>query len=226
MSSIGRAMLKLAAVVVAIALPDCVNPSLIGGELFVATRPDPRRQTSAFTLAAFTVTFLVGLALALGPADLIVSFLNEPGSVVKYAVFIVAGVALTAGGAFVLIRRGALTVPKGTGGHRSYGSAALIGASLAGLELLTAFPYFAAITLIVGSGVSAPGKLFLLLLYSVVYSLPLIAIAVTFAVLGDRAEAMVRPLGGWLVAHWPLVVGPLALAIGLGLVAHGIVELA
>ena len=55
-------VLKLALEVVAIALPDCINPSLIAGELSVATGPRPRRRTAGFTIAAFTVTFLFGLA--------------------------------------------------------------------------------------------------------------------------------------------------------------------
>jgi hypothetical protein len=71
----------------------------------------------------------------------------------------------------------------------------LVGARPARFELLTAFPYIAAIALIIGSGVSHAGKLFLLLLYCVVYTLPLIGIAGAFAVLRDRAEAILRPVG-------------------------------
>ena len=97
---------------------------------------------------------------------------------------------------------------------------------MAGFELLTAFPYFAAIALIIGSGVSDAGKLFLLLLYCVVYTLPLIAIALAFAVMGERAEAILRPVGNWLFSHWPLIVGPLTLMIGLAVLAFGIVQLA
>ena len=66
-------MLKFAIAVAAIALPDCINPSLIGGELFVATERHPARHTAAFTLAAGTVTFVFGLALALGLGDLILT---------------------------------------------------------------------------------------------------------------------------------------------------------
>jgi small neutral amino acid transporter SnatA (MarC family) len=70
-------MLSLAVAVVAIALPDCVNPSLIGAQLFFAEGPHAARQTVAFALAAFAVTFLVGLALALGLGDLILSVVQS-----------------------------------------------------------------------------------------------------------------------------------------------------
>jgi cytochrome c biogenesis protein CcdA len=79
--------------------------------------------------------------------------------------------------------------------HESHRPAAVMGAGIAGLELLTAFPHFAAIAMIVGSGVSDAGKLFLLALYCVIYTLPLIAIAVLIAVMGKRPSACSNPSG-------------------------------
>jgi hypothetical protein len=218
-------VLKLAVAVVAIALPDCINPSLIGGELLVATGSHPRRRTTAFTLGAWTVTFLFGLAFALGLGDLILSVLPKPGATVKYALIAAAGLVLVIGGAVVWIRRGALASSKPADQRDSHGSSGLIGAGIAGFELLTAFPYFAAIALIAGSGVSGVGKLSLLALYCVVYTLPLIVIAGAFAVMGERAEALLKPVGGWLFAHWPVIVGPLTAAIGIAVLAFGVVQL-
>ena len=219
-------MLKLAVTVVAIALPDCINPSLIAGELLVATGPHPRRRVAAFALAAWAVTFVFGLALALGLGDLILSFVPKPGATVKYALITAAGVVLVVGGTVIWIRRKALASSAPTDDQRkAHGSAGLIGAGIAGLELLTAFPYFAAIAMIVGSGVSNAGKLSLLILYCVIYALPLIAIAAVFAVMGERAERILRPVGDWLVAHWPLIVGPLTATIGIGVLAFGTVQL-
>jgi cytochrome c biogenesis protein CcdA len=100
-----------------------------------------------------------------------------------------------------------------------------MGAGIAGIELLTAFPYFAAIAMIVGSGVSNAERLLLLILYCVVYTLPLIAIAVIIAAMGERADRLLRPAGNWLSAHWPAVVAPLTAAFGIGLLAFGIVQL-
>lgn len=219
-------MLKLAIAVVAIALPDCINPSLIGAELFVATGPDPRRRTVAFTLAAFAVTFAVGLALSLGLGDLILSVLPKPGRTLKYSLIAAAGLVLVVGGTVVWIRRRALASSDPTADRgRSHGSAGMLGAGIAGVELLTAFPYFAAIALIVGSGASNASKLSLLILYCVIYTLPLIAIAALFVVMGRRAERILRPVGDWLLAHWPVIVGPLTAAIGIAVLAFGIVRL-
>jgi cytochrome c biogenesis protein CcdA len=219
-------VLKLALAVVAIALPDCLNPSLIGGELFVATGPHPRWRTAVFTLAAWTVTFVFGVAFALGLGDLILSLLPKPGATVKYTLIAAAGLVLVLGATVVWIRRKALA-SSDPADHRgtSHGSPALIGAGIAGLELLTAFPYFAAIAMIVGSGVSNTAKASLLVLYCVIYTLPLIAIAALFAVMGKRAERMLRPAGDWLLGHWPVIVAPLTAAIGIGVLTFGIVQL-
>ncbi len=220
-------MLKLAVAVVAIALADSVNPSLIGGELFVATGEHPRRQTTAFTAAALVVTFAFGFALALGLGDLILSLVPKPGRTVKYGLFVLAGIVLVVGGAVVWIRRRTLVSTKQSDDQpERRRPAALMGAGIAGVELLTAFPYFAAIAMIVGSSVSDLGKLSLLLLYCLIYTLPLIAIAIVIAVMGERADRILGPAGAWLSAHWPVVVAPLTAAFGIGVLAFGIVQLA
>ena len=219
-------MLRLAVAVIAIALADCINPSLIGGELFVATGEHPRQKTIAFAAAAWTVTFVFGLALALGLGDLILALVPKPGRTVKYGLYVAAGAVLVLAGALVWVRRRSLVGTEASDDrHDSHRPAALMGAGIAGLELITAFPYFAAIAMIVGSGVSNGGKLLLLILYCVIYTLPLITIAVLIAVMGERADRMLRPAGDWLSAHWPAVVAPLTAAFGIGVLAFGIVQL-
>jgi cytochrome c biogenesis protein CcdA len=220
-------VVSLAVAVVAIALPDSINPTLIAAQLFLAAGEHPGRRATMFALSAGTVTFLVGLALAFGLGDLILSLLPKPGPTVKYALFTAAGVVLVLGGTLVWIRRGALGSARSTidTQHASHGSPVLLGGGLAGLELLTAFPYFAAIALIVGSSASNAGKVSLLAIYCIVYTLPLIGIAVVCLVAGDRAEGVLRPVVEWMVTRWPMIVGPLAALIGVGLTAYGVVQL-
>ncbi len=105
-------MWSLAVAVVAIALPDCVNPSLIGGELLFASGRHSARRTATFALAVFAVTFVVGLALALGLGDLILSLLPKPGATLKYTLITAGGIVLTAGGAVLWLRRESLTAPE------------------------------------------------------------------------------------------------------------------
>jgi hypothetical protein len=127
----------------------------------------------------------------------------------------------------IWIRRRALAghAPSVESDRASHGSAIALGAGVAGIELLTAFPYFAAIALIVGARVPIPGKVLLIVLYCVIYTLPLIAIAVVCIVMGQRAEAVLRPPIEWMFERWPVIVGPLAAALGVGLVIFGLARL-
>ncbi len=222
-------MLSLAIVVVAIALPDSLNPSLIAADLFLVAEQNPRRRTIAFVLAVWTVTFVFGLALALGLGDLILSLVPKPGARLKYELITAAGLVLVAGGTVVLIRRKALASTEPSPGaaatDSAKGSPVLLGAGIGGLELLTAFPNFAAIAMIVGSSVSSAYKVFLLVLYCVVYTLPLIGIAAVCVVMGQRAASVLRPVMEFVGRFWPIVVGPLAVAVGIGVAAFGIARL-
>jgi Sap, sulfolipid-1-addressing protein len=219
---------SLALTVSAIALPDSLNPSLIGVAIYLAARPNPRRQTAAFTAAAFAVTLAGGVLLALGLGDLILSIVPKPGQTLKYALEIAVGAALVIAGAGTWWRRRALA---GGPSHRDVadtgtGGAAVLGAGVAGIELLTAFPYFAAIAIVVDASVSDGAKLLLLLLYDVVYMLPLFVIVAMCFAIGQRAGQVLSPVGDWINTHWPVVVAPLAAIVGVALIAYGIVQLA
>ena len=154
---------SVALAVSAIALPDSLNPSLIGVATYLAASPHPRRRTAAFTAAAFAVTLAGGALLALGLGDLILSLVPKPSRTLKYALEIAVGVLLVIAGAVLWWRRRQLASEPSHGhGHGDgggAGSAALLGAGVAGIELLTALPYFAAIAIIVGSSVSDGAKL-------------------------------------------------------------------
>jgi Sap, sulfolipid-1-addressing protein len=222
-------VLSLALVVAAIALTDSINPSLILTDLYLAAGPHPRRRTAAFAIAAFAVTFLGGVLVALGLADLVRSLLPKLSAEVKYGLIVAGGVSLSLGGMAIWAKRQVLAdrqQPKTKRSGSAGQSAVVMGAGIAGVELLTAFPYFAAISIIVGSGVSSPEKLFLLGVYNLVYVLPLIGIAIVCAVMGPGAAGFLSRIRDSVLSRWPVVVAPLAVAVGLGLTAFGVLRLA
>jgi hypothetical protein len=232
----------LALAVVGIALPDSLNPTLIVAAIYLTLRPRPVRQTLAFTLSAFVVTLVGGLVVAFGLGDLIVSLLPKLSRTVKYEVMTIVGVALVAGGGVLWFRRDSVVGDKppsrggsseggtsegGTseGGKSRGGSAVLMGAGIAGVEFLTAFPYFAAIAMVVGASVPLPAKAFLIVLYNVIYVSPLIAIVIVCMVMGDQATRVLTPIGDWISMNWPIIVAPLAAAVGVAVTAYGISQL-
>jgi cytochrome c biogenesis protein CcdA len=217
----------LALAVVAIAAPDSLNPSLIVAAVFLTLGAHPVRRSLMFTIAAFVVTLAGGLAIALGLADLILALLPKLSRTAKYDVITVVGVLLMCGGVVLWWRRDALA-SEPSSSHREPaegGSAVLLGAGIAGVELLTAFPYFAAIAMVLAASVSAAGKVFLLVLYNLIYILPLIAIVVVRAVMGEKGAELLIPVSDWIETHWPVVAAPIAGLVGAALTVYGIVQL-
>lgn len=219
-------MVALALAIIAIALPDSLNPSLIVAAVYLALGTHPLRRTLAFTISAFVVTLAGGLAIALGLADLILSLLPKPSHAVKWGVITAVGVFVMCGGGVIWCRRDALAgAPESQHKPSKGGSPVLLGAGIAGVELLTAFPYFAAIALLLGSSVSAASKASLLVLYNLIYVLPLIAIAMIRVIMGERGAELLVPISDWIQAHWPQVVAPIAGVAGAAITAYGIVQL-
>jgi len=217
----------LALAVVAIALPDSLNPTLIVGAVYLALGPRAVRRTLAFTLAAFAVTLAGGLAIALGLGDLISALLPHLSHDVKWSVLTAVGILLVAGAVVLWWRRDAVAhaLPAAPAEGRASGSAWLMGAGVAGVELLSAFPYFGAIAMVLGASVSVANKISLIVLYNVVYIAPLLAVVVIAAAMGEQAGRVLQPISDWISRRWPIVVAPLAGAVGIALTVWGIVEL-
>jgi len=215
----------LALAVILIAAPDSLNPSLIVAAVFLTLGANPVRRSLVFTITAFVITLAGGLAIALGLGDLILSLLPKLSHTAKYDVIIAVGVLVMCGGAVLWWRRNALASEPSDVHRDPGGSAVLLGAGIAGVELLTAFPYFAAIAMVIGSSVAAPAKVFLLVLYNVIYVLPLIAIVVVRAIMGEKGSELLVPISAWIETHWPVVAAPVAVVVGAALTAYGIVQL-
>ena len=64
-------MLRLIGLVASIGIADSVNPTTIGPALYLAPGERGRGRVAAFTLAVFAVNLLGGVAIALGPGQLV-----------------------------------------------------------------------------------------------------------------------------------------------------------
>jgi cytochrome c biogenesis protein CcdA len=219
-------MLHLIPLVVSIGLADSVNPSTIAPALFLATGNHARTQVGQFTLGVFAVYLVGGLAIALGPGQLVLSLVPHPDAEDRYILEVVAGVAMLTAAAFLWSYRNRLAereVPRPTPGRRS---SATLGVVITAVELPTAFPYFAAIAAIVGSGLGIASQAVLLVLFNVCFVLPLIGILATLTFAGDRAQDLLARGRSMLEAHWPAVLAGLALLAGVFVLALGITGLA
>ncbi len=98
--------------------------------------------------------------------------------------------------------------------------------TISAVELPTAFPYFAAIAAIVGSGLGTASQLIALALYNVAFVLPLILMIIVLGVAGDGAKTIIERARNWLQKHWPTLVAALALVAGLFVTLLGVTGLA
>ena len=225
-------MLRLLGVVISIGLADSLNPSTIGPALFLAGGESPRGRVLGFTAGTFGVSFLGGLILTLGPGHAILSLVPHPDATARYILETIAGAAMLVVGA-VLWRRRALiqhraqhaSAEPGRIASRADRNPTLVGATIAAVELPTAFPYFAAIAAIVGSGTSIPRQIVLIAIYNACFVLPLLVIVFILTVYGDRTVQILDAVRRYLRRRWPTVVGIIALLAGAFVIALGVTGL-
>jgi len=216
-------VLRLAVLLFWIALADSVNPATLGPAMYLATVKSPVRRVAEFTLGFFLVNFFVGVLIVAGPGDLIVTLASRPGPVARHVVELVAGVVLI-GVAIALFlgrtRLAAIGDERGT--ELRSGHAWALGATICVAELPTAFPYFASLAAIIGSGLDLVRQIILVGFFNVVFVAPLLGVIAVVAFGGPGAEQFLRRCGDWLRRNWPVVFASVALLAGLALFGFGL----
>jgi cytochrome c biogenesis protein CcdA len=219
-------MLRLIALVLSIGLADSMNPSTIAPALFLASGERPRRELIQFSLGVFAVYFVGGAVVALGPGQVLLALVPKPGPTARYILEIVAGAVMLIAAVVLWRDRDRLAHHEIKAPSRQGKSSALLGVTITAVELPTAFPYFAAIAAIIGSGLGPLGQLLLLVLYNLCFVLPLIAIIVILSVAGEKAEHILARTRELLQSHWPALLAGLALFAGLFVTTLGATGLA
>jgi cytochrome c biogenesis protein CcdA len=218
-------MLRLTILVITIGLADSLNPSTIAPALYYAAGRDARRQVIQFTLGVFGVYMLGGLIIAVGPGQLLLHLVPHPTRRVAYILEVVAGVALLTAAVFLWSYRQQLMQRKVPQPKSEGKSSAVLGATIVAVELPTAFPYFAAIAAIVGSGLGLPRQLGLLVLFNVCFVLPLIVIVAIVMFAGERANEMLINGRKKLEARWPTALAAIFLVAGVFVALLGVTGL-
>ena len=218
-------MLRLIGIVISIGLADSLNPTTIAPALYLATGENARNRVAEFTAGVFAVYFLGGAAIAVGAGQLIRPLLPHPRHHIANIIEIAVGAAMIAG-ASLLYRHRIQLARRDPPDFDPRGKASwVLGASITAVELPTAFPYFAAIAAIVGSGLGPVRDLVLLFLFNVCFVLPLLGIVWILTFQGERADQMLSQARDFLESHWPAVLAGLALAAGVFVTLLGITGL-
>jgi cytochrome c biogenesis protein CcdA len=219
-----RRMVRLLGIVVSLGLADSMNPSTIAPALLLASAEHARDQVLRFTAGVFVVYFLGGVAIALGPGQLVLSLVPHPDRDAKALLEVIAGLAMLIAGLLLWLHRDRLRqrLTDASPGRRS---SALLGATITAIELPTAFPYFGAIAAIVGSGRPAFEQVILLLIFNICFVLPLLGIVAVLQFAGDRAEVVLTRGRLWLQRRWPVLLATAAFLAGGFAIALGATRL-
>ena len=218
-------MLRLIGIVVSIGLADSMNPSTIAPGLYLALGERARSSLIEFTLAVFVTNFAGGAVIALGPGQVVLHLVPHPHPTAKYILETIAGVVMLIGAVVLWVKRRSLRQRELPSPSAEGKSAILLGLTISAIELPTAFPYFAAIAAIVGSGLGPLRQLIALGLYNVAFVLPLILMIIVLEVAGDNAKAAIETARDWLQKHWPTLVAVLALVAGVFVTLLGVTGL-
>jgi cytochrome c biogenesis protein CcdA len=214
-------MLRLLGVVISVGLADSLNPTTVGPALYLATVGKRIWRVTQFTIGVFSVNFVAGIVLTIGPGRFLLGLVPHPRGTVRHVIELVAGVVLLVVGVALWLGRRSLErreLPmSGAGG----GSALIAGASIAAVELPTAAPYFAVIAGIVASSANIPQQIGYVALYNVAFVLPLLAIVAVLIVGGERADPWLDKGGAWLQRRWPVILAGLLLFVGGALTVLG-----
>ena len=213
----------------ALALLDSLNPVTIAGAVFLLLTPRPVPRTLSFVAGASLAYFAGGVLLYLGLGAVFVRILDYLSGPWVHALLVVLGVVMVAAGVWMQRRT------PGEGSRRHFknlhpAATFLIGASVTGSDLPTAFPLIIAVERMTQAELGLPGALVALALYLVVYALPLILLLAGYSVLRGGAAAFLRgaekaidrwsrpvtiwslyAIGALLVLNsgWSLLAGPL-----------------
>jgi len=219
-------MIRLLTLVVSIGLADSMNPSTIAPGLYLAAGKQPRAALTQFILGVFAVNFLGGALIALGPGQALLALVPRPKPTTAYILEVIAGAVMLIAAGVLWRRRATLSKHELPSPRPNGKSSLLLGVTIAGVELPTAFPYFAAIAAIVGSGLGVVKQLIALAAYNVAFVLPLILIIATITVAGDKAQQILEQGRDQLQRHWPALLAGLALLAGAYVTLLGITGLA
>jgi cytochrome c biogenesis protein CcdA len=138
---------------------------------------------------------------------------------------VIAGAAILIAGVVLWFHRGRLgdrQPPDISAGGRG---AWLLGATITIVELPTAFPYFAVIAAIVGSGLGPVHQLFLVLIFNVCFVSPLLAILAVLTFGGRRTDRLLAAGRDFLQRRWPVVLSVVAVVAGVIVIALGVTGL-
>jgi cytochrome c biogenesis protein CcdA len=208
-----------------IGIVDSINPSTLGPALYLATGKKAARNVALFTAGAFGVYAIGGIAIALGPGQALLDLLPHPSHRLVHLLELYGGAIALLLAAGLWVKRGSIErrLGRATSGSEKGGRGPfLLGAGIMLVELPTAFPYFAVIAAVVGSGKRLVDQLIVLVVFNLAFVTPLLAILALCAFAQERSagtleawRVRIKRLGPTLLPIVVLIAAIVLIAIGI-----------
>lgn len=219
-------MFGLITLAATIGIADSVNPSTVAPALYLATSRDGARKVAALTLGVFAVNFLGGIFLTLGPGQAILAVVPRPTRHTTHLVELFVGIALALVAAGLWLGRERVARRVAGEEKRIQRSSLLVGATVTAAELPTAFPYFAVIAAVIGSGRDVPTEIALLAVFNTAFVAPLLLIALVRSRAGERGTALLARIRLQLDRRAAVIIPALLFAIACVVALIGTIGLA
>lgn len=171
-----------------IAALDSLNPSLFIAQFYLLTTTRPVPRIISYIAGIVLVNFVGGVLILSGARTLIVGWLSGLSTTTLYSGELLLGLAVLLFGLWLQVAPAPTQSVKQPRSLRPLHTFAL-GMIVMLNEITTALPYFVAIERIVQAQLSVAGNLLSLLLYNLIFSLPLLLFLVLFVTLRQRFVA-------------------------------------
>lgn len=171
-----------------IAALDSLNPSLFIAQFYLLTTTRPVPRIISYIAGIVLVNFVGGVLILSGARTLIVGWLSSLSATTWYGTELLLGLGLVLFGLWLCGASATTPSVKQPRSLRPLHTFAL-GMVVMLNEITTALPYFVAIERIASAQLSLPGNLLSLLLYNLIFSLPLLLFLLLFVTLRQRFVA-------------------------------------
>lgn len=217
-------MIDLLITLISLALVDCLNPATISTQAFLLIGTQkPQRRAIAHALGVYVSYFLIGFLIVFGLGELLKPLLTYTLGTVEYAILLVVGSVLI----FLAYRMNSKdqsTIGKYMDKVRNLSPAKtfFFGFFSTFMDIPTAFPYFAAIALLIGVQLPFMGLTALLLIYDFIYILPLLILVGVYLVTRGKCASLLQRINDKITMWSVKIAKPFLILIGALLIVASI----
>ncbi len=207
-------MIDLLITLTSLALVDCLNPATISTQAFLLIGTQkPQRRATAHALGVYVAYFLIGFLIVFGIGELLKQFFTYSLGTVEYAILLVMGSVLI----FIAYRMNSKqqsTLGKYMDKVRTLSPAKtfFFGFFSTFMDIPTAFPYFAAIALLIGVQLPFMGLTALLLIYDFIYILPLLILLGVYLITRGKCASLLQKIND-KITMWSVKIAKIFLIL-------------